>query len=304
MEQTETAPGTQPSAVDQIRELLNETADVEPVQSQSEDAGSEVQELDAGGDDSSGGGVDESEHASDASVLEDTESGEAEADDAALDEVPVNLKELASHLEMDAADLYEVEVPISKDESVTLGQLKDAYKEYGAVHEYKEKVSKQEDDLERELLATRAHLNRILPLIPQENAQAIIAQASESTRHWDKQQEELVLETIPEWKDATTRAADRQGIVEQLAGYGFTQAEVEYTKDARMQRYMRDMYALKREVEEMRTASKKQVSSAAAPGKRSTMNNKQRKLAQQLRRAKESNNRSDKAAMIGKLLRG
>ena len=295
MEQAE--PVTEVSTVDAIKGILTGNDNPEPVQSEGEDDRPAVQEPDAGGDDSSGGSVDEPQSASDEGVLDDTEGGEEEIDDA-----PVTLKELAAHLELEPSDVYDVEIPVGKGETATLGQMKDAYKEYGSVHEYKERVEKKESDLERELLATRAHLNRILPLIPQENARAIMDHASESNKVWNREQESMVLEAIPDWKDATTRTADRQGIVEQLAAYGFTQAEVEYTKDARMQRYMRDMYVLQKEVSEMRTSAKKKVSTATAPGKRKVQSTKQRKLAQALRRAKESTNVSDKRAAVAQLI--
>ena len=295
MEQAE--PVTEVSTVDAIKGILTGNDNPEPVQSEGEDDRPAVQEPDAGGDDSSGGSLDEQEPASDEGVLDDTEGGEAEADDA-----PVTLKELAAHLELEPSDVYDVEIPVGKDQTVTLGEMKDAYKEYGDVHEYRKKVETQEQDMERAHLATRAHLNRVLAMIPPENAQQIISHADEATKQWQRDQKKMVLETIPSWSDQSVMLADRQAINEHGAQYGFSVEEMEYTHDARMVRYMHDFAKLQKEVSEMRTGAKKKVSTATAPGKRKVQSTKQRKLAQALRRAKESTNVSDKRAAVAQLL--
>jgi ribosomal protein S18 len=181
--------------------------------------------------------------------------------------------------------------------------MKDAFKEYGDVHEYRKKVETRESDMERDLLATRAHLNRVLAMIPPENAQQIISHADQATKAWQREQKDMVLETIPAWRDDAVRLADRQAINEHGAEYGFSVEEMEYTHDARMLRYMHDFAKLKQEVAEMRTGAKKKTVSADAPKRRAGAT-KQRKLAQAIRRARESTNVSDKRAVVSQLITG
>jgi hypothetical protein len=276
-----------------------QTTDDKPVQDQSADDRPGAQEPDAGGTEFSGSSVDKQEPASDASVLDDEQDTEAPDDD----DKPVTLKELAAHLELEPSDVYDMEVAIGDGKAVSLGELKDAYKEYGPVKEATNKIKEREGTLERELLATRAHINRILPLIPEQNRQAILAQAADSTKAWETEQGRVVLETIPSWSDAGVRRSDRDAINTHGAKYGFTQAEMSYTKDARMQRFMYDAMKDRQEIEGMRTASKKKTAGADAPAKPTGKATKQRKLAQALRAAKASNNVSDKRSAVTQLLR-
>lgn len=294
MEQTETVPSVDP--IDAIKGILGGD-DVQPSESQSEDDRPEVQAADDGGDDSGASPVHGEESAPADGLPEAAEGGEAEVD------APVTLKELAAHLELEPGDVYEVEIPLGKGESVTLGEMKDAFKEYGDVHEYRKKVETRESDMERDLLATRAHLNRVLAMIPPENAQQIISHADQATKAWQREQKDLVLETIPAWRDDAVRLADRQAINEHGAEYGFSVEEMEYTHDARMLRYMHDFAKLKQEVAEMRTGAKKKTVSADAPRRRAGAT-KQRKLAQAIRRARESTNVSDKRAVVSQLITG
>jgi len=294
MEQTETAPAVEP--IDAIKGILGGD-DVQPSESQSEDDRPEVQAVDDGGDDSGTSPVHGEEPAPADGVPEATEGGEEEVD------APVTLKELAAHLELEPGDVYEVEIPLGKGESATLGEMKDAFKEYGDVHEYRKKVETRDSDLERDLLATRAHLNRVMAMIPPENAQQIISHADQATKAWQREQKDMVLETIPAWRDDAVRLADRQAINEHGAEYGFSVEEMEYTHDARMLRYMHDFAKLKQEVAGMRTGAKKKTVSADAPKRRAGAT-KQRKLAQAIRRARESTNVSDKRSVVSQLITG
>ena len=292
MEQTETAPAVEPIAA--IKEILAGD-DVQPGESESKDDRPEIQAGDDGRDDSGTGELHQQEPAPVEGVQDAPEEGEAE------DDAPVTLKELAAHLELEPGDVYEVEIPLGKGETTTLGEMKDAYKEYGDVHEYRKTIETRESDMERDLLATRAHLNRVMSMLPPENAQQIIRHADEATKAWQREQKELVLETIPSWSDTTKRQADRQAINEHGAQYGFSVEEMEYTHDARMLRYMHDFAQLRQEVDAMRTGAKKQTVTGDAP-KRKAGSTKQRKLAQAIRRAKESTNVADKRSVVSQLI--
>ena len=120
---------------------------------------------------------------------------------------------------------------------------------------------------------------------------------------WEREQKEQVLEAIPDWQDADSRAKDREAIVSLGEQYGFSEPEMTHTQDARTLRMLRDFAHLRRELEEAKAATKKQPGRPNAPGKSQPTISRSRKLAAALGRAKTDPTPQNRAAAVSQLLK-
>ena len=239
------------------------------------------------------------------SGVPDDEADATEASDTGgdSDESPTTLESLANHLEVEQSDVYELEVPIGDGVSVSIGQLKDEYKQYGPIREAEEHIKERDDKHEKALLKTRIELNAILQTIPPEIREAAARNGQQYQMQYEKDQARLVSETIPEWADADKRAKDREMLIEDGAEYGFSESEITYTQDARTLRWMRDFSRMKRELGEMRAGSKRVTGKPSPPGKANKTNTGKRRLAAALKRAKADPTIQGKASAVSELIR-
>ena len=269
-----------------------------------ENAAADTGELEAREDDvgvGSGSGEVHSEDTGSTDIGEREQSGESEG--ATADDAPVALSEIAQQLGVQSADLYELEIPLGRElGNVTLGEMKDAFKEYGPVKEMQATLDQQRNDYERQLLATRSELNQIMQLIPDQIRGSIIQQAQDRNASWQREQEKAVLEAVPDWKDADKRAADRDKLIEDGAAYGFSQSEIVATQDARVLRMLRDFAYMKRELADMKASAKRVAPKVAAPGQQ-PKSSANAKLRRRLAHAKQSSNRTDKVGAVTELIR-
>ena len=287
--------GNQLQAVKDILVAQSEP-DTDGSEAVSEAPGDDAQAEPVERDDSGPGELDSAEPVEPEGV-EATAEAEAPGDDAA-----VALQDVAERLGLDAADLYDIEVPLGKGESTTLGELKDAFKEYGPVKDAQEKIQSQKDEYERSIMQSRAELNGILAVIPPELRQAVIDNGRQYNTQWEKTQRDQVLEAIPEWKQADQLQKDRDAIVAIGAQYGFSEPEMQYTNDARTLRMLRDFTRMKAQLDEANSAAKVKRQAPSAPGKQNTRRLTKRRLDNALSSAKSSSDPRDKQKAISYLI--
>lgn len=287
----------EPDKLQAVQDILasQPEADVDGSANESEPAGQDQEVHDDGGTESRDGEVHGQEP-------DEPEGVEADTEADAADDAAVALKDVAERLNLEAADLYDVEIPLGKGEAVTLGELKDAFKEYGPVKEAQEKIASQKDEYERSIMQTRAELNGILAVIPPELRQSILESGRQYNANWETQQREQALEAMPEWKDPDQLAKDRDAIVDVGAEYGFSAAEMQYTNDARTLRMLRDFTRLKAQVAEMNAAAKTKRKAPSAPGKQNTRRLTQRRLKDALANAKSSTDFREKQKAVQYLI--
>ena len=292
------------STTQQIKDILNggdSGADVDDDQGENNELGHSADENDSGGIHEGTGDTDISDNDA-AAGLEDDTAGEEEADTEGNDE-PVTLKDLAEQLQLETADLYDVDISLGKGEAVTLGELKDAYKEYGPVKEAREKVEADRDAYERSLMKTRAEINAIVNAIPEAMRENIIRAGRERNAMWEKEQQKAVLEAIPEWQDSDKRASDRDRIVAAGAEYGFSEAEITFTQDARTLRMLRDFTRMKAEIADAKAAAKQgQRGKPGKPSKPASRRLTKKRLSERISAAKASGDMGDKRAVVRDLL--
>lgn len=296
------APETRADKISAITTLIQgQDDDIDAGQDDSANSGPEVQKPAVRGDNSGPGALDLQESDPETGVDADIEGTEAAAD--VQDNSEINIGALADHLGVEAADVYELEVPIGDGVTATLGQLKDEFKEYGPAKEYQATLHQERGDFEKSVMQTRAELNAIVNAIPPEMRDSVINAGRQHQAQWSKDQETAVLEAIPEWADADRRATDRAHLIEDGSEYGFSEAEITYTQDARTLRMLRDFSTMKRELQEMRSAAKREPGKANPPGRPVHTNTAKRKLAQALKRAKSDPTIQGKAAAVSALIR-
>lgn len=183
-------------------------------------------------------------------ILSEGESQEGDADESPAEAKPQEgkpkgkpkaLKDLAERLELQPEDLYAIEVPMADGKTLSLGKLKDA-------------AAKQDDLTVRELaLAEKAakqeaewtrSQTEFAELLSQLDPKAITPQVREKVRAKveasHKRERELVLQSIPEWQDATVREAELGAMVDYLKDFGLPESFLTSTMHHKLFRMVRD----------------------------------------------------------------
>ena len=300
IETDEVVPTNHVERVEAVSQLIRGDSDaVESSKEASTDSRDAVEEQNAIGDGSGSSELVQPERDDLPGVQDDTEAEQTSDNDE-----PVTLKGLATHLDIEPGELYELEIPIADGETVSLGQLKDEYKKYGDAAQRESTLKEADDKYHRQVLATRAELNSIMSVIPENIRAQVIQQGQLAQAQWTKDQEAQVLETIPGWQDADTRAADRDAIVSLGAEYGFTAPEMTYTQDARTLLMLKEFAQARKDIADMKASAKRVKGQPSQVGKTRSTTQTKRRLAASLSKAKESRHIGDKVSVVSQLIRG
>lgn len=161
----------------------------------------------------------------------DPETGEVR--DLKPDESPLDLKQL-----------YKTEVHVDNGEetlTVTVGELKDMYRELHQVKNTRSETETARDEFAREQMIARQEFDAMVALLPQD---AVTDEFREQTR--ERMQAHLGAETaklmriVPEWGDPQAAADDHRLIAKHAANYGFSADEIAMISDHRMVKYLLD----------------------------------------------------------------
>lgn len=186
----------------------------------------------------------------------ETATGEGEAGESPQNaeppgDKPKTLKDWAERLQLEAKDLYAVEVPLSDGKGVTLGELKDAYGKQDDLTrrelEFEERKVRQEADWTRAQRELRALIQALPPKALSPQALQLVRQKAEAELKTEREQ---TLRAIPEWADETRREAELQGMVEMLSDYGFSPNFLQQSFSHKLVRFVRDAYLRKQRVEQ------------------------------------------------------
>jgi hypothetical protein len=179
------------------------------------------------------------------------EAPETGAEPEPAAETPLDVAGLAERLGVDPAKLYEVRIPLADGaEPVTLGQLKDAYRDAEAIEAQRGEVTKQRGEWHADQLRQQRELDEILSAITPDKVSPELAQAVQKVnRERLSREAEALLRTVPEWTDAKTREADLVSMADTLTAYGITRADVDALTDHRVLRAFRRLAQLERAVQ-------------------------------------------------------
>jgi hypothetical protein len=164
----------------------------------------------------------------------------AQAEPAA--ETPLDVAAIAEKLGVDPAKLYEVRIPLADGaEPVTLGQLKDAYRDAQALERERSELTEQRGHWHADQLRQQRELETILAAIKPDAVDPKLAQAVQAVnRERASREAEALFRTIPTWVDEKAREADLVQIVAHLKPYGITRQDLDAVTDHRILRVLRD----------------------------------------------------------------
>jgi hypothetical protein len=126
-------------------------------------------------------------------------------------------------------------------EPVTLGQLKDAWRDGKAVESKQTELTKARAEWQADQIRQQREIDQLLSAIDPaairpEQAQAVQRVNAERL----SREREALLRTVPEWSDPVAVQADVLAITAHLQPYGITAADVDAITDHRLLRYFRE----------------------------------------------------------------
>lgn len=206
--------------------------------------------------------------------------GDSEPQKPAKKAKPKDLAEAASQLGVKDADLYALLVPSKRDgaEPYTIGKLKDLAEEHDdfviARLDHEQKTREQQS----QYLRAMQELADIFSTLPPEAVKPEAREKLRATRENAMTRErQLVLDSIPEWKDQSVRTQELEAMEEHLRDAGYPAGYLGGIYDHRTLRYIRSNMLRERaiadaleKVKERKptTPPKSNAKAAPNPGKR------------------------------------
>lgn len=175
-----------------------------------------------------------------------TQAPETAAETEPQAEMPGDLAALADRLGTTPDALYGLKLPMPDGaEPVTLGELKDAWRDAATLESARAEVTKQRGEWHADQLRAQRELDTLIAAIPPDAVRPELRQAVERVnRERISRETEALLRAVPEWSDAQAVKADLSAITAHLQGYGITAADLEQVTDHRLLRYFRDQARL------------------------------------------------------------
>lgn len=190
--------------------------------------------------------------------------------------VPKNLAALAERLGVKVEELYEIEYSEAAGDgsrSRKLGELKDVLAKTDDLDAEELKFHEKRVKSENEVLRAREELAYVLEHLPKSQVTESLKQRAAAERdRVEKVERARTLRAIPEWTDEETEQADKDGMAEFMAGYGFHTTDVDRVNDHRLLKLLRDSWqraervriALEKMTEQTAGGAKPAASSASA----------------------------------------
>lgn len=214
----------------------------------------------------------------------------------------VTLKELAESMELETKELYDVEIMVGKDQSATLGELKDGFKELEKFRGDAETFETRKTAQDNEVMVAKRQIDQLVELGARTNSLHPEVLAKLEIIHGEKVATErrLVLSAIPEWDNAIERQKDFTEMGGLMSQYGFSQAEIEGELDHRKLKFMRDMARRENQIKNATPEKVGKVPADTGKGKRQV---KTSKLRERISAAKtRSASKQQKVGVISELI--
>lgn len=231
------------------------------------------------------------------------ESDDQQPEMAEQGEIDTAPQEDADELEAPQVD-YDLVVPMPDGmESMTVGQLKDHYRETQDLQQEREDWEAQQSEQQLQLMATR---NKLVTLAESlQNVPPEIIQQVEQLQQFDAQRESaLLLQVFPEWANAEKKAAARDEHLATIREYGYSDIDYAQIQDHRLIKLLHDLTQLRKR--EAAGKAKREELKAQLPKGQKPVQRKQtpaQERAALINRAKRGSE-SDKIAAISSLITG
>ena len=217
---------------------------------------------------------------------------------------PKTLAEAAQLLGCEIGDLYKLQVPMSDgDDAMTLGKMKDHASNAVAVEGMTVELDDRRASFENEMIRARQELNEVIGLLPAVPP-ALIERAQQAhIEHLDRERAAL-LAIKPEWRDDSVFQAAQGDILEAVADYGFSRADLDLVVDHRLTKLLFDFAGLKTRVAKANARAKEIASSQPRAGKK--LSDSQRRAAATaaaVSQSKQQQTPQSRTAAVAALLR-
>ena len=172
----------------------------------------------------------------------DAEGADEAAEQPKQKRKPKNLAEASQLLGIDDAEFYKLAVPSAVEgaEPYTLGALKDLAKEHDDFALAKLAHEQKGREQQAQYLRATQELEDIMAAIPPDALKPELREQLKTRRENAMSRErQLVLDRIPEWKDATVRTSELEAMEEHLRDSGFPSGYLAGVYDHRTLRYIR-----------------------------------------------------------------
>lgn len=132
-------------------------------------------------------------------------------------DAPVSLADLAEALEIEPKELYDIDIPLGNGESVSLGEMKDAYRDVNqAEKEYHARRS-QVDQREANMFNEQHMMQNVLEALKPQLTPELVNYIQQHDRQVDFEERAAIGRIIPEMKDQTSRAQFLERAVKRMA---------------------------------------------------------------------------------------
>lgn len=207
----------------------------------------------------------ESIEAEEQPVADDSPDGEDETDedapetDESEEQQPVTLKELAEALEVDTKELYGVEFPMGGGETATLGELKDAYKAHQQLIAEREDYEEKKLASEQEMMIANRQMQQLMTMGVQNKTftPEMLDLANKIHQETMRRENKLLLIGIPEWQNETTRSKEYDAMIEHIAPYDLSEADLKAVGNHKWMKVLNDAVRYRNRVKEAANGGRK-----------------------------------------------
>lgn len=220
-------------------------------------------------------------------------------------EVPLGLTKVAEAMGVSETDLFGMQISMPDGaEPRSLGQLKDAQTELNRTRAEVETFYQERETQRTEFATARGEIETLFGMIPAEMRTPEMLQAArERISVATQDQARKLVERVPEWASAETRAADMDVINTHVQRWGFQPGELSSIIDHRMLAYVRHNALQEQRLNVLLGKSKATPTSGGKPQRGRRADADARSATQTAANAMQHGNRSQQAVALGELLR-
>src|SRR3954468_840950 len=195
-----------------------------------------------------------------------------------------------------------VDFPGEDEEPVSIGQLKDRWRESRQFEQQRDEFEEYHDKAQAVIMASQRQMQDVISRVanvvrPEVMARILHDVGADDQASLEKNRAQM-LEMFPEWRDVQHLTAARDKMVSGLATYGFKREEVGQIRDARVVKFIVDALKLRDRYERLKTGGTREVKPSVEPpsrkGHRPSIDDRAKALA----------DRGDKTAAVALLLKG
>lgn len=227
-------------------------------------------------------------------------------DDAPQAAAPRKLKELAKELGVDAKALYETRIPLgdAADKDISLGELKDFYRQNQAGIERLQRLDHEEVNFRSERAQAIQQLDQLVRYLPGDALNPNYLQAvQQQAQVIAKAETGKLLQAMPDLQDPATFQAVHGQMLETAQAYGLSESDVGNIIDHRWIMALRDLAQLKGLQKKAASAVPESKNLASKPNSMTPDKAAQAKERQTLTLAKKGNREAKQLAVRNLLMK-